>query len=278
MGGSVNVLVRFSNDEKKAFRIHTSQLKDFENPLFLDENKFKSHIIENYFKGEPQNQEEHKDYYSLKTYFVPYAYGALFFDLKEKRIISCNGYNGFLSFSCLGIFSKLSKLICQSKENNEHLYEQVEIIYSFNSDTKETVEVEKTKVFEGPSHFYSDFYMINYALKNGWNVKINEKSIDHNNDFIQLMNKILNKDIIAETTKSSDSFNWAVTDEFSSEYIDYIDIEPQGWKFFQGDNSYESLNELFDYVKSNDILDESETILWTDYIKDLKRNEEKYDN
>lgn len=278
MGGSVNVLVRFSNDEKKAFRMHTSQLKDFENPLFLDENKFKSHIIENYFKGEPQKKEEHKDYYSLKTYFVPYAYGALFFDLKEKKIFSCNGYNGFLSFSCLGIFSKLSKLICEARENNEHLYEQAEIIYSFDFEKKETIELENANIFEEPSYSHSDFYMINHALKNNWNVTINEKTINHNKDFIQLMNVILNKNIIAETTKPSDSFDWAVTEEFSSEYIDYIDIEPQGWEFFQGDNSYESLNELFDYVKSNSILNESETILWTDYINELKRNEDEYEN
>lgn len=65
MGGSVNVLVRFSNNEKKAFRIHTSQLQEFDSPLFLDEEKFKSNIMEKYFHGEPFNQKEHDDYYPV---------------------------------------------------------------------------------------------------------------------------------------------------------------------------------------------------------------------
>ena len=72
MGGSVKILVRFSNDEKMAFSVCTSQLKEFENTLFLDEENFKSHLMNKYRKCEPL--------------FVPYGYGALFFDLQEKIV------------------------------------------------------------------------------------------------------------------------------------------------------------------------------------------------
>lgn len=285
MGGSVNVLVRFSNNEKKAFRIHTSQLQEFDSPLFLDEEKFKSNIMEKYFHGEPLNPKEHDDYYSNKTCFVPYAYGALFFDLKEKKVFCCNGYKGFLSYTCINFFGKLTKLIHHGKEDGIHLYDQEEIIQSFNDVSDELlneneesnfITIESKKIFEEPSHFYSEFYMINYAVKNNWIITVNDIKINHNNDFISLMNTILNKDIINDTKTSFDGHSWTVNDELISDGIDYIDIFPEGWKFKQDDNSYDSLNELFDYMTLNQILDESEIVLWQNFLSEIKKDEEKY--
>lgn len=256
MGGSVKILVRFSNDEKMAFSICTSQLKEFENTLFLDEENFKSHLMNKYHKCEPL--------------FAPYGYGALFFDLQEKKIFSCNGYSGYMNYVCINLFGKLTQLIHSAKEKNEHLYDQEDISQEFTYDSSDIDILDQVKIFNAPSNSYSEFYMINHALKNNWLVKINNKPLNHDNDFIQLMNSILNKDIIKDTEHSLDGFSWAVKDELSSEHIDYIEIVPNGWKFIQDDNSLDSLNDLFTYMKANGILDNSEISHWELFLNDLK--------
>jgi hypothetical protein len=268
MGGSVNVLVRFSDNDKKAFRVHTSNLKDFENPLFLDEKAFKTFIMDTYYKGEPLNKDEHDDYYSQKTYFCPYAYGLLFFDLKERKIFSNNGYDGFLSFNCMGLFSKLSKIIFSAKKLNISLYEQEEIINGFNEDHSQLIPLEKYKIFNEPSISYSNFYMINHALKNDWVVKANQHVINHDGDFINFMNHILNKNIINETENIMDGYEWKIRTEFESSFQDYIDIFPKGWTIIQGDNSLEDIKSLLEYMTIQNIINEEEIIYWHEYLKE----------
>lgn len=266
MGGSVNVLVRFSNNEKKAFRIHTSQLENFEIPLFLDETKFKSDIMSNYYHGEPDNKEEHDDYYSKKTYFSPYAYGALFFDMKEKKIYSNNSYSGFLSLLCISLIPCLTQIIHSSKTFGRSIYEQKEILEGYNDDN-EIVVLDTYTIFEEPSKFYTDFYLINNALKNDWIIKVNDHVINHDGDFVNFMNLILGKDVIAETNSSYDGMNWEIIPELRSNFENCIDLIPKGWDIIQGDGSPEYVNTLFEYMVEQKILSDEEISHWKDYLK-----------
>lgn len=266
MGGSVNVLIRFSNNEKKAFRIHTSDLKKFEDPIFLDETRFREQILSQYYKGEPVNKSEHDDYYSKKTYFSPYAYGALFFDLKEKKVFSSNNYSGFLNILCLSLIPYLTKLVSSSKKMGISLYDQEEILEGFNDDNSEIVVLERNKIFESPSRFYTDFYLINYALKNNWTVKVNDNIIEHNGDFIHFMNTILGKDIIADTVNSFDGLDWELIPELSSNIENSIDLIPEGWEFIQGDGSPAYVNVLYEYMLKNKIISDEEVVYWNEYL------------
>jgi hypothetical protein len=266
MGGSVNVLVRFSNNEKKAFRIHTSQLENFEIPLFLDETKFKSEIMSKYYHGEPANKAEHDDYYSKKTYFSPYAYGVLFFDMKEKKVYSNNSYSGFLSLLCISLIPYLTKLIHSSKKFGKSLYEQEEILEGYN-DENEIVVLNTYKIFEEPSKFYTDFYLINHALKNDWTIKVNDNIIHHDGDFVNFMNLILGKDVIAETNSSYDGMDWEIIPELRSNFENCIDLIPKGWDIIQGDGSPEYVNTLFEYMVEQKILSDEEISYWKDYLK-----------
>lgn len=275
MGGSVNVLVRFSNNEKKAFRIHTSQLKDFCNPLFFDEKNFKSTIMQNYYKGEPIDKNEHDIYRGPKTYFTPYAYGALFFDFKNKKVFSCNDFDCFLSFYPSTLFAKLTQLICISKESNIHLYDLEEVIHGYNEERTEFKILERHKIFHEPSRFNPEFYALNYALNNDWDIEIYGNKIEHTKDLIKFVNDITGLDILKDTKESLDGYRWSIKESLcaSPNYQDYyIDISPKDWTIIQDDGSHDSIKELFEYMTEENILDEKEVSLWEAALAEMKGN------
>lgn len=263
MGGLVNVLVRFSDDEKKSFCIHSSQIQDFETPLFLEEKNFKSRIMKKYYKNETE---------MYKTDFIPNS-GFIFFDFKNKKIFSGHHYKFLFDFSPCIIFSKLTDLICKSRKLEINLYDSEEIVEAFNKDRTKLEIVKRNKIFHEPSFLNNEFYMLSYALNNDWNIKVCGKEIQHNKDFIEFINDIAGEDVIENTKKCSDGDNFSIKKSLHtrSEYKDYrIKINPKGWDITQNYGDYPEIKELFEYMTHEKILDENETILWQNLLEDMK--------
>lgn len=265
MGGLVNVLIRFSDDDKKSFCIHSSQIQDFETPLFLEEENFKSRTMQNYYKNESE---------MYKADFTPDR-GILFFDFKNKKIFSRNHYKFLFSFSPKIVFSKLTELICISRKLDIHLYDSEEIVEGFNEDRTKLEIVERNKIFHEPSLSNNEFYMLSYALNNDWNIKVCGKEIQHNKDFIEFINDITGEDVINNTNKWWDGDNFSIKKSLHTrpDYKDYrIKINPKGWDVTQDYGDYHQIKELFEYMTHEKILDENEITLWQNLLKDMKKH------
>lgn len=99
--------IRFSNNQLVSFKIHkTKEFNDFKNILFLlDENKLLDFLKINKYplNVSANNESEHNDYESQKSFFAPYDYGIVFIDFITKKVHSYNNYSGFLEYSMASV-------------------------------------------------------------------------------------------------------------------------------------------------------------------------------
>ncbi|EPP7233864.1 hypothetical protein ACTOJ1_000780 [Shigella flexneri] len=99
----LTMAIRFSDGQLTSFKIHkTKEFNDFKNILFLlDEKKLLNFLEINKYplNISANNEVEHNDYDSQKSFFAPYDYGIVFIDFITKKVHSYNNYSGFLEYS-----------------------------------------------------------------------------------------------------------------------------------------------------------------------------------
>lgn len=134
----LTMAIRFSDDQLVSFKIHkTKEFNDFKNILFLlDEKKLLNFLEINKYplNISANNESEHNDYDSQKSFFAPYDYGIVFIDFITKTVHSYNNYSGFLEYAMssvkceIGINTSADSKYNLIDENIKKLIENFNII------------------------------------------------------------------------------------------------------------------------------------------------------
>lgn len=237
----LTMAIRFSDGQLTSFKIHkTKEFNDFKNILFLlDEKKLLNFLEINKYplNISANNEVEHNDYESQKSFFALYDYGIVFIDFITKKVHSYNNYSGFLEYPMSSVnFEIGSNTPSDSKYNliDENIKKLIE---NFN-------------IVEANQRFFNIPFNTYQALKYGSSIfYVNENNSNENKDItsdniFDVFQKALQiySDKISKQTElvlNSDTFKISVPD----------------WNIISSDAEHinELLNEISDIIPPEQI-------------------------
>lgn len=271
MGGRLVLAQITSDGVKKSAKIGTWFLNRLNTLDLLNEEYFnevaKKH---NLFTETTDKPEEHNDYENDSAMFAPYHYGILLIDFKDKKVFSCNNYNGFLNFGTSKVASDYEQLGHKK---------QTEIkIQDFEGNVKEVLSIFEENPFE-----FTTPRMIESCIRNNGCLYLNGSKfiIKEDDDYFSVAARIYGKDLSKLSKAESRSYitdNWSEENRYNLKSWTNIQITKPGWEIINGDRSYLYLKSAYDYYTETHMLNQDEKALWLEEIEEVKKDEEKQES
>jgi hypothetical protein len=256
-----------SDGEKRATKIDTWFLKKFNSLDLLDENYFnefsKKH---NLFKEKTEDKKVHYDYENDMGMFAPYYYGILLIDFKNKKVYSCNNYNGFLSFGIENVKNDYEKI---------GIHKQTIIEMHDMKGNITHISIFEENKFELPTP-----RMIESCIRKKGTMYVDGKEypIKKEEDYFSVAAKLYGQDLSLLSYEKAKSYikNNRMKDSsdiFSLNGWNNIEIKLDGWEIINGDKSFNYFKEAYDYYSKNQILNDKEKDIWLEEIKETEEKE-----
>ena len=268
MGGRLVLAQVTSEGVKKSAKIGTWFLNRLNTLDLLNEEYFnevaKKH---NLFKETTNNISEHNYYESDNAMFAPYHYGILLIDFKDKKVFSCNNYNGFLNFG--------TNKVAMDYEVLGH-NKQTEIkVQDFEGNVKEVFSIFEENPFE-----YTTPRMLDSCIRNKGCLYLNGSKyiIKDDDDYFSLASRIYGKDLSKLSKEEAKKYMYEKMDNNTINSLHEwtnIQIQKPGWEIINGDRSYLYLKSAYDYYVETHMLSEEEKSIWEEELEELKKQEEK---
>lgn len=244
-------------------------MKKFNSLDLLDENYFNEFVKNhNLFKETTEDKQVHNDYENDCGMFAPYYYGILLIDFKDKKVFSCNDYNGFLCFGINNVISDYEKI--------GHLKQtKIEI-----HDIKGNV-IEKT-IFEENEFEIPTPRMIESCIRKKGVMYVDGKKymIKEDADYFSIAAQLYGKDLSSLSYEEAKMYirNNRMKDvfEFSSfKNWTNIEITMDGWEIINGDKSFHYLKSAYDYYCTTNMLNEKEKEVWLEEIAEAEKRKQE---
>lgn len=268
MGGRLVLAQVTSEGVKKSAKIGTWFLNRLNTLDLLNEEYFNEVANKhNLFKETTNNKQEHNDYENDSAMFAPYHYGILLIDFKDKKVFSCNNYNGFLLFGTSKVASDY-EVLGRNK--------QIEIkIQDSKGNTKEVVSIFEENPFE-----FTTPRMIESCIRNKGCMYVNNSKfiIREDDDYFSIAARIYGKDLSKLTKEQAKDYIYKKMEDHDFEDLKgwtNIEITKPGWEIINGDRSYYYLKSAYDYYTQTNMLSEEEKNLWLKEIEEVRKDEEE---
>lgn len=240
----LTMAIRFSDGQLASFKIHkTKEFNDFKNILFLlDEKKLLSFLeINKYPLNISANNEcEHNDYDSHKSFFAPYDYGIVFIDFMTKNVYSYNNYSGFLEYAMSSVKCEIGSNISADSKYNLIDKNIKKMIKNFNIvETNQRFFNITFNTYQALVHGASIFYVNEINLYEETNIT-SDNIFDVFQKALQIYSSKINKQ--TELVLNRDVFRISVPD----------------WNIISSDA--EHLNELFNEI--SDVIPQEQIKYW----------------
>lgn len=268
----LTLAIRFSNSKIWKGKIHKSSgMSLFENIIFFyDEQKLKDFISKFYDIEQDSDLGKHNDYDDQTALFAPYGYGILFIDFFQKKVYSCNDYSGFMNYSVSEIKYELENRFLKGNflTLDNFIKEENFIKRGFALDYSESkmIFTEDRNVKKIHTRDYSWLFNICSGIDKDvqfeYNASVINKKfiIDGKNDF----------DIVFSVIEM---FNEIHANDENAFHLDYLNIKPRGWDFFQGFS--DSINcDFYEDLKKTIVFSKDEDKMWKIFTK---KNESEQD-
>lgn len=258
MGGKLTVMARLTGGRKKSFKIDTGSLKyEFDRAKILDENTFLTLVKKFETDKAHLNLDSHEDYDSSVALFAPYNYGLLFIDFENKKLFSCNGYSGFMLHTTNFILSEVQlwgsrpeliegKVLDSLKRGRLGRCENLERFLSGFMDGSQV----KLKNAVLPNDLTFDQIFIDYMVPKS--DELEPLSLDQKLDYLM--------QDLHEGERKNISYSW-----------NDLEIIPEGWTFFQGNNSVEDFEYVMDYARQRHLLSDIDIVAWENHLAERFR-------
>lgn len=258
MGGQLTVMARLTGGRKKSFKIDTGSLKhQFDKREILNESAFLKLAKKFEIDSVHLSLDAHEDYGCSVALFAPYHYGLLLIDFEHRQLFSCNGYSGFMLHTSNFLLSEVQlwgskpelrdgKILDSLKKGRLGRCEHLE---KFLGDFKSGAEVKFKNTFI-PNDLTFDQIFIDYLMPKSDGLEV--LSLDQKLDY--LMHDLHNGE------RKHISYSW-----------NDLEIVPDGWAFFQGNNSVEDLEYVMDYARQRHLLSDIDIVAWENHLTERFR-------
>lgn len=268
MGGKLILAQVTSEGVKRSTKIGTWFLSKMNSVDILNEKYFNEFAEKHsLFQGTTESKEEHNDYENDKGMFAPYFYGILLIDFKDKKVFSCNNYNGFLIFGISNVKNDYEKIGMNKQE-------KIKIIDMKGNENEVSIFEENEINLPTPRIIESCIRNKGTMYVDGKKYIIKEKA-DYFSVAAQLYGKDLNlcskeeaKEYIKNKGKNHSS-------EFSLKDWQNIEIKVGGWEIINGDGTFHFIKSAYDYYSTINMLSEKEKEIWIDELSEKEKNQEE---
>lgn len=273
MGGRLILAQVTAEGVKKSTKIGTWFLNKLNTLDLLNEEYFnqvsKKH---NLFKETTNNKQEHNDYESDNAMFAPYHYGILLIDFKDKKVFSCNNYNGFLMFGT-------NKVIMDYENFGRNKQTEIKV-QDFEGNLKEVYSIFEETPFE-----FTTPRMIESCIRNKGNLYVNNSRfiIRQDDDYFSIAARIYGQDLSKLSKEQAKQYiedKYSRDDDYNGQDLKgwtNIEITKPGWEIINGDKSYRYLKSAYDYYTQTNMLNEEEKMLWLKQLEEVKKEENPED-
>lgn len=265
MGGKLTLTQITSDGLKKSCKVGTWFLEKMGSLDFLNETYFNEFVVKNNLFSESKDEIARYDSYDEDSaMFAPYDYGIVVFDFKDKKVFSCNNYNGFLIFGTKNIESEYEKIGRLQQESSK------------TYDVKGNMISEKSIYEENDLRLITP-RMIESCLRNKGNLYIDKTPFiyEENDNYFTVATKIYGKDLSLLTKEQEQNYiqeryntNKSNDSKYDLKNWLNIEIKKEGWEILNGDGTNEYIKNALTYYDNSNQLTEKENRLWKRYLKE----------